>query len=83
MYGFDAKELNRVLEKYPTEPFIKYPIFALLNMESPMAHSDLANATTHAQYLMSHFPDFRPGQVRRAYAAALIGSGRQAEGLKF
>jgi len=82
MYGFDAKELNRVLQKYPTEPFVKYAIFALLNLESPMNHPDLANATDHAQYLMSHFPDFRPGPVRRAYAAALIASGQEAEGLK-
>lgn len=81
MFGFDADELNRVLQKYPTDPFIKYPIFALLNMESGMLHPDLVNVIPHAQYLMSHFPDFRPGQVRRVYAGALIASERQSEGL--
>lgn len=80
MSGFDVRELNRVVQKYPNEPFIKYPLFALLNTETLVP--DLSHAAPHAQYLMSHFPDFRPGQVRRTYAAALIESGRQAEGLK-
>jgi hypothetical protein len=82
MSGFDVKELNRVVQKYPNDAFIKYPLFALLNTESSMAVPDLSQVAPHAKYLMSHFPDFRPGPVRRLYAAALIESGRQKEGLK-
>lgn len=82
MWGFDRAGLERVLQKYPDEPFTNYILFALLNTESVLARPDLPNAEVHARSLMSRFPDFRPGQVRRAYAAALIGSGQKAEGLE-
>ena len=82
MYGFDRDALLRVLQKYPDEPFTKYILFALLNTESMLASPDLPNAQVHAHSLMSRYPDFRPGHVRRAYAAALIGSGEEAAGLE-
>lgn len=82
MWGFDIPELKRVLEKYSNEPMIKYIHFALLNEASGAVGADLPNAKTHAELLMSRFPDFRSGLVRSAYGTALIASERKAEGLK-
>jgi|GEM_PF-4423446 len=82
MWGFDVPELQRVLGKYPNEPMIKYIHFALLNQASGAVRADLPNAKTHAELLMSRFPDFRSGLVRSACGAALIANGRKAEGLR-
>jgi hypothetical protein len=83
--GMAAYEVNRmkgVLDKYPQEPFIKYIHYALLHQAMNYSPPALSSARSHAEYLMNRFPSFRPGRVRRAYAAALIECGQKAEGLR-